>query len=206
MFYLLKINIPDAWQKADEWLFKIINNNIANPVMDVIMPFMRNALVWAPLYIFLIVFALLNFKKTGGMWILMLLSTVALTDMTGTYIFKHNFMRPRPCLDPELGGQVRLLVSGCSRGFSFISNHAANHMGIAAFFYCTTRFWLKKWAYTGFAWAALIAIAQVYVGVHYPTDIIAGTLVGIFFGTITGKFFNKLYGFTIFDNQPTIPI
>jgi undecaprenyl-diphosphatase len=62
---------------------------------------------------------------------------------------------------------------------------------------------LGNWAAIGFIWAAVIAYAQVYVGVHYPLDILAGSLIGLIFGTFTGRLFNKRYGFVTFDNQPT---
>jgi undecaprenyl-diphosphatase len=165
---------------------------------------MRNGTHWAPLYLFLGVFVMINFKKNSGWWILFFIATVALTDMTGTYGFKHNFNRLRPCSDPDFFFHVRLLVNQCSGGKSFISNHAANHFGMAAFFFITFRPVLKKWAWIGFLWAGLIAYAQVYVGVHYPLDVLSGSLVGLTAGLLTGRLFNKRYGFTIFDNQPTI--
>ena len=88
--------------------------------------------------------------------------------------------------------------------YSFVSNHAANHFGIATFFFLTAKPLLKRWAYSGFAWAGLIAYAQVYVGIHYPLDVIGGALLGLLFGMFTGTLFNKRYGFAIFDSQSTI--
>ena len=194
------------WHKLhqwDQWLFIKINGTLSNPVFDAIMPFMREGRNWAPLYLFLIVFALLNFRLKGVWWVVFLLVTVALTDMAGTYIFKHNVLRIRPCNDPDFFSNVRLLVDRCSYGYSFTSNHAANHFGIATFFFITMKPVLRKWAAIGFIWAALIAYAQVYVGVHYPFDILAGSLLGLIFGTFTGRLYNKRYGIAIFDHQPT---
>jgi len=121
--------------------------------------------------------------------------------MGGTILFKHNFHRPRPCLEPDLLFQARLLIDQCSGGSSFISNHAANHFGMATFFFITFRSVLRKWAWIGFLWAGLIAYAQVYVGIHYPLDVVAGAVFGMTIGLLTGKLFNKRYGFVIFDNQ-----
>lgn len=194
------------WHKLnewDQWLFIKINSILTNPVFDAILPFMRESKHWAPLYLFLLVFAWLNFRAKGGWWSVFLLATVALTDMTGTYVFKHTFDRIRPCNDPDFFMNVRLLVDHCSRGYSFTSNHAANHFGIAMFFYITMKPLLGKWAISGFIWAGLIAYAQVYVGVHYPLDILAGSLLGLIFGTFTGRLFNKRYGIVTFDHQPT---
>jgi len=195
------------WQKLvqfDQWLFLRINNDLTNPVFDVALPFMRTSLHWAPLYAFIIIFVLLNFKGKGVWWVVFFLATVALTDMTGNYGFKHGFERLRPCNDPNFFYRVRLLVNQCSGGYSFTSNHAANHFAMATFFFFTFRGFLKKWALLGFVWAGIVGYAQIYVGVHYPIDVLAGSLLGIFFGGITATFFNKRYGIAIFDNKPTL--
>jgi membrane-associated phospholipid phosphatase len=204
MIYLLQSNL---WQKLgqfDQWLFVKINNSLANPFFDGLMPFLRNSSNWAPLYVFLFVFVLLNFKWNGLWWTLFFTATIALADMCGTYVFKHNFKRMRPCNDPDFFSQVRLVVDYCSGGFGFVSNHAANHFGMATFFFITLKPVIGKWALIGFLWAGLIAFAQVYVGVHYPFDILAGSLLGVGFGVLTGSLFNKRFGFAIFGNQPTL--
>jgi undecaprenyl-diphosphatase len=156
-----------------------------------------------PLYLFLLMLVLINFKVKGVWWAVFFLSTVALTDMTGNYVFKHGFERLRPCNDPDFFEQVRLLARYCGVGYSFISNHAANHFGMAAFFFVTFRHLLKNWVWVCLLWAALIGYAQVYVGVHYPADVFTGALLGLAFGISTGSIFNKQFGFAIFGNQPT---
>lgn len=191
------------WQRLIQWdraLFEKINGEWTNPFFDALMPFLRNSLNWIPLYIFLLVFVLTNFKIKGLWWVVLFLSTIALTDMTGTYVFKHGFERLRPCSNPDFADRVRLVLKQCSGGYSFISNHAANHFGMATFFFVTFRHLLKKWVWVAFLWAAAIAYAQVYVGVHYPADVFAGSLLGLAFGITTGSFFNKRFGFAIFDN------
>ena len=198
------LSLLQKLNQFDQWLFIQLNSGYTNTLFDHVMPFLRTSYNWAPLYLFLIVFALLNFKIRGGWWVVFFLVTAALTDMTGTYVLKHNIHRLRPCSDPDFFMNVRLLVDHCSGGFSFTSNHAASHFGLAMFFYLTMKPVLKLWASTGFIWAGLIAYAQVYVGVHYPFDVLAGTLLGLLIGTLTGSVFNKRYGFAIFDNQPTV--
>ena len=204
MFFLLQSNFWQRLEKLDQWLFIQINSNTVNPFFDALMPFMRYPLNWAPLYVFLGAFVLLNYKGKGAWWILFFIVTIALTDMTGNYIFKQNVARVRPCGDPDFFSQVRLLVDRCNMGYSFVSNHAANHFGIATFFFLTSKSLLKYWAYIGFVWAALIAYAQVYIGIHYPFDVIGGALLGLLFGMLTGTIFNKRYGFAIFESQSTV--
>ncbi|HEU4573397.1 MAG TPA: phosphatase PAP2 family protein [Chitinophagaceae bacterium] len=193
----------DTLKSWDQWFFIKVNSEWTNAFFDKFMPFMRNPLNWAPLYIFILVFILLNFKKQGWWWVLFFTCTVALTDMVGNHAFKHIFERLRPCNDPGFAFHVRLLLGHCSGGYSFTSNHAANHFGMATFFYFTLRNTLGRWVSIGFVWAALISYAQVYVGVHYPLDIIGGALLGIILGLFTGMLFNKRFGFTNFGLQPT---
>jgi membrane-associated phospholipid phosphatase len=189
------------WNQLLTWdrtLFEKINSDWTNPLFDNLMPFLRNSTHWAPLYLFLAIFALMNFKTKGVWWLVLFAATVAMTDMTGTYIFKHNVERLRPCNDPAMADRVRLLLPQCAGGYGFISNHAANHFGMGMYFLVTMRGILKNWAWAGVIWAALIAYSQVYVGIHYPGDVLAGALLGVIFGLVTGTLFNKRFGFAIF--------
>lgn len=197
--FLLAITL---WEKLEQWdqaLFIALNSKLTNPLFDAIMPFLRSSSLWIPLYLFIFLFMLFNFKGKTFWWALFFICTVALTDMTGTYVFKHNFERLRPCADPDFT-YVRLLVDHCG-GYGFTSNHAANHFGMATFFFISLRPALKGWAYIAFAWAALIAYAQIYVGLHYPLDVICGALLGLLMGFVTGTIFNKRFGIAIFDSQ-----
>lgn len=187
----------------DKWLFVQVNGKLANPFFDAVMPFMRTASNWAPLYLFLIAFMLLNFRVRGAWWLLFFVCTVALTDTGGTYLFKHTVGRDRPCADPAFFDQVRLLVGCVGHGNSFLSNHAANHFGMAMFFFMTCRSWLGRWSAVGFIWAGLVALAQVYVGIHFPLDVTAGGLFGCLLGYLTGSLFNKRFQFAIFEHQST---
>lgn len=199
--------IASFWDRLielDKSAFVQVNSVWTNPFFDVVMPFLRMSTHWIPLYTFLLVFMVLNFRAKGLWWCLLFLATVALTDMTGTYLFKHGIERLRPCNDPAMAEQVRLVIRQCAGGYSFISNHAANHFGMGVFFFVTFRHMFKKTAWLGIAWAVSIAYAQVYVGVHYPLDVISGGLLGLSFGSITGHFFNKRFGIAIFGHQPIV--
>lgn len=199
----------NAWIGLKEWdrdLFIKLNSDWTNSFFDLVLPWARNPSLWIPLYLFLFFFVLLNFKIKSGWWVLLFIATVALTDMTGTYLIKHNFERLRPCRNPEMADHIRLLVTQCGGGYSFISNHAANHFGMAMFFYISFRKIIPRLAWISFAWAGLIAYAQVYVGLHYPFDVLGGALLGVLVGSFTGYIFNKQFGFAIFDNKPISPI
>ncbi len=197
---MLLATIIQQLEQIDRQLFRYLNSDWTNPLFDTLMPLVRDKLFWVPLYLFVVLFILGNGGKNAWWWITGMVCTVALTDLTGNYAFKSVFERVRPCHDPNLGFQVRLLLNTCSNGYSFISNHAANHFGLAAFFFVTLRPWLKSTAWIAFLWAGLVAYAQVYVGVHYPLDVLAGSAVGLIWGYLMGTAFNKRYGFVIFGN------
>lgn len=187
-------NIWEWLRYADTQLLLKINTEWTNPLLDSIYPWYREANAWVPLYLFLIVFAIMNFKEKALPWILFAVLTATLTDQLSSSFIKNLVERPRPCREELLMGQVRLILNNCSGGYSFPSSHATNHFGFAMFLFLTLRPIMKKWGYVFFIWAATIAYGQVYVGVHYPLDILAGTGLGCLIGYFTGTYFNKRIG------------
>jgi len=183
----------------DQSAFREINSGLANPVLDPIIVFFRTPMNWIPLYVFLCVFLISNFKWKGLYIIISVVVAVALGDQISSHIIKPYMHRLRPCMDANMIGQVRLLV-GCGGPYSFPSSHAVNHF-IMAVFMISVLPRQMKWVKPFFLiWASLVAIAQVYVGVHYPLDIIfgaiLGTLIGLFMATLCKMVFkidlNKL--------------
>ena len=189
--------IQQIWQWLNAWdtaLFLQINSTLTNPVFDRILPIWRNANTWVPLYLFLIVFSVVNFKKQSFFWILGAVMTLVLTDQISSSFFKPFFERPRPCNDPILMSHVRLLLDHCSGGYSFTSSHATNHFGFAVYVFLTLRKVFHKWSYLFLIWAASVSYAQVYVGVHYPLDILCGALIGSTIGYATSQIFVRQSG------------
>ena len=120
--------------------------------------------------------------------------TPILTDFVSSSLIKDNVWRLRPCNNPDFSSWINILVGYRPQSSSFTSSHAANHFGMAMFLYLTLRKKYPKWPLVFFLWAALIAFAQVYVGVHYPADILAGGLIGMIIGYLSGRSFNRNYG------------
>lgn len=185
----------------DTYLFLKINTVWTLPFLDGVYPWLREANAWVPLYLFMLLFVILNFKKKAIAWILFVVITLTLTDQISSNLVKNWFARPRPCSDPLLMSQVRLLLDHCSGGYSFTSSHATNHFGFAIFVFITSKPVLKKWGWLFFLWAATISYGQVYVGVHYPLDIVCGALLGSGIGYLTAGFFTKKYGLLTFTTQ-----
>jgi undecaprenyl-diphosphatase len=175
----------------DKALFSNINGKWTCSLFDHIMPWIRTSNNWIPLYIVLLAYIIYKWRINAWKWVLLALLNVGLTDQISSSIFKPLFHRLRPCADPEIMHQSRLLLDHCSGGFSFTSSHAANHFGIAVFIMMTLQPLLKNYRFIFLVWAAMIAYAQVYVGVHFPMDIFFGALIGIFVGYFNGKLFLK---------------
>lgn len=177
--------------QLDQALFFLINGDWHNSFLDAIMPYWRNKLFWSPLYIFLLFYVVLNFKLKGFYFILMVAAVLAISDTTSSKIIKKSVERIRPCNDENLKNEVQLLVK-CGGGYSFTSSHAANHFA-AATFLILTLFRRYRWAkYTLIFWAGSIAYGQVYVGVHYPVDVLAGSFLGIIIGVLTAMIYSRL--------------
>jgi len=169
--------------QLDQNLFFAINHGLSNPVFDWLMPILRNRFFWTPLYLFIVIFLVRNYGKKGWLILVFLGLTFGLTDYFSSSIIKPTVERLRPCNDPVLKTEVRNLVA-CGTGFSFPSSHAANHFAIAVFLILV---FYKKWKWilpTGLLWAASISFAQIYVGVHYPIDILSGALLGSIIGYV----------------------
>jgi membrane-associated phospholipid phosphatase len=187
-------------QNWDRWLFTKINQDWTNSFLDTIFPLWREAITWVPLYIFLLAFVFINFGKKAWPWVAGLLVTVLLTDQISSHILKPYVNRMRPCHDIYLADHIRLLLRYCSDSRSFTSSHATNHFGVAFFIFFTMKPYFKKWGYLFFAWAATISYGQVYIGVHYPLDVICGALLGSTIGYYIAVFFNKKIGISSFDH------
>ena len=186
--------LPQAIKQMDYTLFAKMNGRWHNSFFDVFFPLIREPTVWVPLYFFLIVFVTLNFKSRGWIWVLFAILNTAISDTVSSRLIKENFLRLRPCHDPTLIGHIRFLVSYCPESSSFTSSHAVNHFAAAMFIFTTFKKAVSpKWAFV-FIWAAIIAYAQVYVGVHFPIDIFCGAIVGLILGYIVAKIFNSTLG------------
>lgn len=197
-FYLLTVGFWDKlwWliQQCDILLFLKINNDWINTVFDAILPLSRDANTWIPLYLFILIFLMMNYRDKVWIWLLFALVNVVITDQVSSHLIKTFVQRPRPCADPFLQYHVRLMVDHCSGGFSFTSSHATNHFGFAAFVFYTFKNILGRWRWLCFIWAGMISYAQIYVGVHYPIDVICGAMLGFCIGFIMSSLYANRYG------------
>ena len=180
------------WLKSvDQWLFIVINSIWTNAFLDTIIPVWRESYTWLPLYLFLLLFVIFNFGWKALPWISLFIITVSVCDQLSSTLIKNWVARPRPCSDAYFSQYVRLLLNRCPSSGSFTSSHAVNHFGMAVFIVRTFKPFIGKWKYAVYLWASTIAYGQVYMGVHYPFDVIGGALVGFLIGSAASSFYNR---------------
>ncbi len=163
----------------DHDLFLLINKSFQNTFFDTVMPVLRNRYFWIPFYVGVITYIFTRYSSSkASYYILFIVSAVVFTDLTSGQVLKKFVRRERPCHEPTLDRIAEIRIH-CSRSYSFPSSHAANHFGLAVILMALFGKNRKKFALLFYGWAALISFAQIYVGVHFPLDIIGGALLGV---------------------------
>ncbi len=162
-------------------------NGLGTETWDGFWMFMTNSKSAIPLYLVLLVltYRIFKLKKT----VLILVSVALLitcTDQLSNF-FKYGVQRLRPCHDPEISEIMRLVKSYCGGKFAYFSAHAANSFAVASFFAFLFRRRIKYLGIVLMIWAGLVAYSRIYIGVHYPLDVLTGMLVGALFGWVFSK-------------------
>ena len=176
-------------ERIDQAVFLFLNS-LHKPFWDEVMWVISAKLPWLPLYLFILIMLGIKYKKKFLIIFPLLLLTVTLSDQLSVHAFKEVFQRLRPCHEPALDGLVHIVNGKCGGKFGFVSSHAANTFAVAVLSLNLLR---RKWFITGIlAWAALVSYSRVYLGVHYPGDIICGGLLGAVIGYAMFKLYSLL--------------
>ena len=181
----------DFLTRIDTELFLFLNG-LHVDWLDPVMTFISGKITWAPFYIVLLFLVIKNYKKQSIIIIIGIILLIVCSDQVSSGIFKPIFERPRPCHNEAIKDLVYLPNGHCGGAYGFISSHACNTFALAAFLTLILKKYYKKIAYVMFIWATLVAYSRIYMGVHYPGDVIAGTAVGAIIGVIIAKVADKI--------------
>ena len=171
----------------------IFLNNLGSSTFDPFWILVSEKWFWIPLYVIFLYFLYKNFNKKSLFYILLFVALGITASDQIANIFKFGFERLRPCHDPSLEGLLREVK--CGGKFGFYSAHPSNSFFVATYLTMLLGKKIKQLPYFLFVWAAIVAYSRVYLGMHFPGDIIVGAIMGIllalFFGTLAKKVIKK---------------
>jgi membrane-associated phospholipid phosphatase len=165
-------------ESIDHTLFQFINGLELSTAIDTMLIYWRKSVIWIPLYIGLLVFLFIRLGVRSGMILgITAIMAVGLSDFSSASLLKPAFERSRPCHQFS-AEEINLRIT-CGSGKSFPSTHASNHMCLAIFLLLSVRLFAKRIKFGWLIpWAILVGFAQIYVGVHFPADVLFGFLWG----------------------------
>jgi len=169
----------DDLLNLDTQLFYAINPLSKIPVLDTIMEWLSDGRLWWGVAGVLIGFAIAKKRKRLFAFVVLLFISLGISDSVTYYVLKPAFNRMRPCYTVS---QYRVFAKGCGSRQGFPSNHAANGMAVAIL---ALLFFRNRFAVATFITALFVGLSRVYLGVHYPGDVLFGFVVGAIVGMST---------------------
>ncbi|MEM6342466.1 MAG: phosphatase PAP2 family protein [Bacteroidota bacterium] len=185
----------------DQDLFLLLNG-WHHELVDPVMAFVSEKWVWIPLYAVLLFLIFRKLGWQGTLWTLLAIGVlITMSDQFASGFLKPTVARFRPCRTEALGELVHIVNGHCGGKYGFASSHAANFFALATFM---SRFLQKpSWTIALFGAAVLTAYSRVYLGVHYPADVIFGALIGIVFGSLIWYSYARFIGPLL--SKPALP-
>jgi undecaprenyl-diphosphatase len=167
--------------KTDKEIFVFLNN-LGSAPFDPFWEMLSSKWVWIPLYIILLYLIYKNYKLRNMIFIIIFIALGIIISDQLAGIFKHTIARLRPCHDPSLHNLIREVQ--CGGKFGFYSSHASNTFLIATF---VGKLLANKFKYSNFMlffWAIMVSYSRIYLGVHFPLDIVMGAIAGFLLGRV----------------------
>ena len=187
-------NLIEEISRIDTNIFLYLNS-LHSPVMDTVMWWISYKLTWIPLYLLIIYFISKKLKWKALITVGFLILLITLSDQISYHFFKESIQRLRPCHNPMISDIVHLVKNHCGGKYGFVSSHASNSFALAIF----TILFFKNRNYLIFIliWATVVSYSRIYLGVHYPGDVICGAVLGSLLGIIVYylyfRFMNKYH-------------
>jgi len=165
-------------ERFDQQLFLFINSS-NSPFFDHFMYAISGRLIWVPLYLAILIYLGIKYKRKFLIILIFIILAATLADQSSV-IVKNIFHRLRPCHEPSIIGIVHLVNGECGGVYGFVSSHATNCFDVALL---SLLFIKKRWYTISIIfWAGIIGYSRIYLGVHYPGDVICGSFLGAFIG------------------------
>jgi undecaprenyl-diphosphatase len=173
----------------DKWLFLVING-LHHPFLDQFFVIVTAKWTWIPFYAILAYVIFKHHKQSFFLIVLSVVVAITLSDQVASSIIKPLAERLRPCHETELQNRVHIVNDYCGGRFGFVSSHAANVFALATLLMLILE--QRRLTILLFVWASLVSLSRVYLGVHYPGDIIGGALIGSGISVIVYKLYHLM--------------
>jgi undecaprenyl-diphosphatase len=176
----------------DKQLFLFLNG-LHSASLDWLMFHISEKLTWIPLYA-LILFLVIKKYKWKGLFFLLFVTLLVFMSDQGSVLMKNTFVRLRPCHEPSLEGLVHLVRGKCGGRYGFVSSHAANTFALAALVIMVLKDTHRFMIAVMLGYAILNGYSRIYLGVHYPGDVIFGALLGGGIGLVVYLLWERFAG------------
>lgn len=174
--------------QADTDLFLLLNGMHSN-FFDTVFYWVSNKWIWIPFYAWILFRLIQAEKKNITRIILFVILLIAASDQLSAHVIKNFVERLRPCHEAAIASQVHLVNNYCGGEFGFVSSHAANSFALLTLLFLLLKGRDKKLVRLLLTWAIIVSYSRIYLGVHYPGDVISGALLGV----ALAKIFSEIY-------------
>ena len=161
----------------DTQLFLFLNG-LHNPFCDHLMYWISTKLIWIPFYLLILYYLIVKFRKETILILLFIAILITLSDQISTTVFKEMFHRFRPSHEPSIKDLVHIVNEKYGGDFGFVSSHAANTFALAMFLVLLIGKNHRSFTPVLIIWACVVSYSRIYLGLHYPGDILGGAILG----------------------------